>query len=190
MPQPSGPADPDGSADEAEDSSGRSASTEALWAEVHIDPIEIALPGGVGYTLRAYRPATDIEAADDDSEAPGDLDDFDAAFAAVAARRRSGQDETDAEADDLDEFEAEFAEDQGTEDQDAEHAGGQDDEDEDGAEESDDDEDEDERRGTTTRPRASGRMRFRCFSVGAAGCTCSTARRSSSSSSGPASSTT
>ncbi len=47
--------------------------------------------------------------------------------------------------DDLDEFEAEFAEDQGTEDQDAEHTGGQDDEDEDGAEESDDeDEDDDE----------------------------------------------
>ena len=148
MPQPSGPADPDGSADEADDSSGRSASTETLWAEVQIDPIEIALPGGVGYTLRAYRPATDIEAPDADPEAPADLDDFDAASAAVAARRRSIQGDADAdveaEADDLEEFEAEFPDDQFAADE-----VDKDDEDEDEAEESrtrttDEDEDEDE----------------------------------------------
>ena len=144
MSQPSGPADPDGSADEADDSSGRSASTQTLWAEVQIDPIEIALPGGVGYTLRAYRPATDIEAPDTDPEAPADLDDFDAASAAVAAHRRSIQGDTDAdpdveaEADDLEEFEAEFPEDQFEADE-----VDKDDEDEVGAEESDEDAAED-----------------------------------------------
>jgi hypothetical protein len=141
VPQPSGPADPDGSADEADDSSGRSASTETLWAEVQIDPIEIALPGGVGYTLRAYRPATDIEAPDADPGAPADLDDFDAASAAVAAQRRSIQGDTDAdveaEADDLEEFEAEFPEDQFAADE-----VDKDDEEEDRAEESDEDEDD------------------------------------------------
>jgi hypothetical protein len=112
LPHPSGPADPSGSADEAEDSSGRSASTEALWAEVQIDPIEIALPGGVGYTLRAYRPAADLEAAEADDDAPRELDDFDAASAAVLASRRArqGDADADADADDLEEFEAEFDE--------------------------------------------------------------------------------
>ena len=42
-----------------------------LWADVRIEPVEIALPGGVGITLRAYRKAgevtpTEIEAEDDD----------------------------------------------------------------------------------------------------------------------------
>ena len=27
-----------------------------LWDEVRIAPVEIAMPGGVGLTLRAYRP--------------------------------------------------------------------------------------------------------------------------------------
>ena len=42
-----------------------------LWDEVRIEPVEIALPGGVGLTLRAYRMAseltpTEIEAEEDD----------------------------------------------------------------------------------------------------------------------------
>lgn len=45
--------------------------TRALWAELRIDPVEIALPAGTGYTLRAYRPAreltpTDVEERDQD----------------------------------------------------------------------------------------------------------------------------
>lgn len=32
-----------------------------LWARVRISPIEMALPRGTGYTLRAYRPEYDIE---------------------------------------------------------------------------------------------------------------------------------
>ncbi|MEW2385106.1 DNA primase [Micromonospora sp. NPDC047707] len=43
----------------------------ALWEELRIDPVEIALPAGTGYTLRAYRPAreltpTDVEERDQD----------------------------------------------------------------------------------------------------------------------------
>ncbi len=80
-------------ADEAE--SGRSARTGALWADVRIDPVEIALPGAVGYTLRAYRPSGEIAKSDADRNPAAELDDFDAAAAAVARRRRaSDEDET------------------------------------------------------------------------------------------------
>jgi hypothetical protein len=36
----------------------------ALWSDVRIDPVEIALPKGVGYTLRAYRPIDDVTPTD------------------------------------------------------------------------------------------------------------------------------
>lgn len=43
----------------------RSDATEELWAEVAVDPITVALPGGnVGYTLRAYRPASQLTATE------------------------------------------------------------------------------------------------------------------------------
>lgn len=35
-----------------------------LWDELRIDPVEIALPAGTGYTLRAYRPARDLTPTD------------------------------------------------------------------------------------------------------------------------------
>ncbi|WFE24748.1 DNA primase [Solwaraspora sp. WMMD937] len=43
----------------------------SLWQDVRIDPVEIALPAGVGYTLRAYRSSaaltpTDISERDED----------------------------------------------------------------------------------------------------------------------------
>ncbi|MFF4876618.1 DNA primase [Micromonospora sp. NPDC000668] len=56
-----GPAEPD----EA-DETGR-ASTPAdrsLWDEVRIDPVEIALPAGTGFTLRAYRTAGELTPTD------------------------------------------------------------------------------------------------------------------------------
>jgi hypothetical protein len=44
---------------------GRTKTTDALWADTRIDPVEIAMPPGrVGYTLRAYRPATDVTPTD------------------------------------------------------------------------------------------------------------------------------
>lgn len=36
----------------------------ALWEELRIDPVEIALPAGTGYTLRAYRMSTELTATD------------------------------------------------------------------------------------------------------------------------------
>ncbi len=57
--------DLDGSGTGQSSESGRAKSTDALWASVHIDPIEIAMPPGrVGYTLRAYRPADEVTATD------------------------------------------------------------------------------------------------------------------------------
>ncbi len=71
------PQRPDSDEPEVDDSaaSGTAAESDevdrALWAELRIDPVEIALPAGTGYTLRAYRPAreltpTDVEERDQD----------------------------------------------------------------------------------------------------------------------------
>ena len=93
-------------ADEAEGSSAPEARS-ALWEDVRIDPVEIALPSGVGYTLRAYRPPADLASgAGDGSE---NLDDFDAASAAVARERRAeraaaDEDDLNDDADDEDEL--------------------------------------------------------------------------------------
>jgi hypothetical protein len=50
------------------ESSGRSVDIDALWAEVRVDPVEIALPSGVGYTLRAYRLSTELTAPEIERE--------------------------------------------------------------------------------------------------------------------------
>nr|WP_239082150.1 DNA primase [Actinoplanes teichomyceticus] len=55
----------------AEKSSAEGLNGRELWEQVRVEPVEIALPGGVGLTLRAYRKAseltpTEIEAEDDD----------------------------------------------------------------------------------------------------------------------------
>jgi hypothetical protein len=60
----------------------------ALWEELRIAPVEIALPAGTGYTLRAYRMSTELTATD-----TSDRDDDDP----FAARARQ------AELDDVDE---------------------------------------------------------------------------------------
>ncbi|MGC4757375.1 DNA primase [Micromonospora trifolii] len=36
----------------------------SLWDELRIDPVEIALPSGTGFTLRAYRPASSLTPTD------------------------------------------------------------------------------------------------------------------------------
>ncbi|GAB3946140.1 hypothetical protein GCM10027614_39170 [Micromonospora vulcania] len=59
-----GAAEPD-EADEAEDTDAVSASVDrSLWDELRIDPVEIALPAGTGFTLRAYRPAGELTPTD------------------------------------------------------------------------------------------------------------------------------
>ncbi|WP_435203973.1 DNA primase [Micromonospora sp. bgisy143] len=57
-----GPAEPD-EADEADDTP-RAAVDRSLWEELRIDPVEIALPAGTGFTLRAYRPASSLTPTD------------------------------------------------------------------------------------------------------------------------------
>ncbi|WP_433531426.1 DNA primase [Micromonospora sp. CA-263727] len=57
-----GPAEPD-AADEPEAAASADADR-ALWDELRIDPVEIALPAGTGFTLRAYRPASELTPTD------------------------------------------------------------------------------------------------------------------------------
>jgi hypothetical protein len=68
-----------------------------LWEEVRVEPVEIALPGGVGVTLRAYRKASELTPTE--VEAEEDL--FD-------ARRREADDEEEIIVDE--EFQALLAE--------------------------------------------------------------------------------
>jgi len=70
-------------ADAGSSSSGKSAlSGRALWDEVRIQPVEIALPGGVGLTLRAYRLSSELTPTEIDTD---DDDLFDARERARAA---------------------------------------------------------------------------------------------------------
>ncbi|MFU8870719.1 DNA primase [Micromonospora sp. SL4-19] len=51
----------------------RSTADRSLWEELRIDPVEIALPAGTGFTLRAYRPARELtptDVAERDQEDP------------------------------------------------------------------------------------------------------------------------
>jgi hypothetical protein len=65
-------------------SSSSGLSGRALWDEARISPVEIAMPGGVGVTLRAYRLSSELTP----TETEVDEDDpFDARERAAAARR-------------------------------------------------------------------------------------------------------
>jgi hypothetical protein len=64
------------------------AADRALWEEVRIDPVEIALPAGTGYTLRAYRLSTELTPTD---TAVRDDDDL------FAARSRAADEDDDDE---------------------------------------------------------------------------------------------
>jgi hypothetical protein len=85
-------------ADEAEldtdddDATERAAAAAALWSEVRMAPVEIALPRGVGYTLRAYRMSDEVAAVEVDERE----DEF-AGFLGGAA----GDDDPDAAEEDL-----------------------------------------------------------------------------------------
>jgi hypothetical protein len=71
-------------ADEPAADVGAGLSGRALWDEVRIAPVEIAMPGGVGLTLRAYRLASELTPTEIESD---DEDPFEARERAAAARR-------------------------------------------------------------------------------------------------------
>ncbi|SDT76386.1 DNA primase [Actinoplanes derwentensis] len=52
--------EPEASAPVAEKSSPEGSSGRELWEQARVEPVEIALPGGVGLTLRAYRKASEL----------------------------------------------------------------------------------------------------------------------------------
>lgn len=59
---PSSPEDELGDLDVMDDDadSARDAAVESFWAELRIDPVELSLPTGTGYTLRAYRAVAEL----------------------------------------------------------------------------------------------------------------------------------
>ncbi|GAA4694973.1 DNA primase [Phytohabitans rumicis] len=72
---------------EEADPPATSSGDSTLWSEARVDPVEIALPAGVGYTLRAYRLSTALTPTE-----VGDRDDDDP-FAARAKHAISEDDE-------------------------------------------------------------------------------------------------
>ena len=118
------PSDEDELADEAVQ---RSPEVEKFWSRVRIDPVEIALPRGVGYTLRAYRMSDTLP----DPEPPeSDADDVEDS-AATDARPTSGssreratakadRDDRDLEDDDIEDRDEEDRDDRDLEDDDDE----------------------------------------------------------------------
>jgi hypothetical protein len=52
--------EPEASAPVAEKSSTEGLNGRELWEQVRVEPIEVALPGGVGLTLRAYRTVSEL----------------------------------------------------------------------------------------------------------------------------------
>jgi hypothetical protein len=72
------------------DESAEEEPAEGLWHDVQLAPVEIALPGGVGFTLRAYRLSTDLAGLDSEGHASSDRDAFDDASAKVLAGRGRG----------------------------------------------------------------------------------------------------
>jgi len=55
---------------DSEDSPQRSAKADAFWEKVGVEPVEIALPKGVGLTLRAYRMSDAVESIEVEEPEP------------------------------------------------------------------------------------------------------------------------
>jgi hypothetical protein len=85
--QPADDQPADETAGQADDETGVDpADQRAFWAELRIDPVEIALPAGTGYTLRAYRMSNELtptDTSDRDEEDP------------FATRARAAEEEDD-----------------------------------------------------------------------------------------------
>jgi hypothetical protein len=88
--------------DDADEGPVRSEATDELWREVGVDPVRVALPREkIGFTLRAYRPASQLTPTE---KPPEEEDPFDARERALAAE------DEELELADEDEEEAEEAE--------------------------------------------------------------------------------
>ncbi|HEY2794268.1 MAG TPA: DNA primase [Micromonosporaceae bacterium] len=114
--------------DDVEGDIERSEQADLFWSRAKIEPIEIALPGGAGYTLRSYRMNTEIKPSD------------------YTAREDQGfPDRSSAYAVDVDdEFEDDEFEDDELEELDDEEVDGDADDSDDDLEDDEDDEDEDD----------------------------------------------
>lgn len=75
----------DADLDEEDGGRERSAQADAMWSDVNVEPVEIALPKGVGYTLRAYRLSTELT--------PTELDEEEDDFAILHRREADVDDE-------------------------------------------------------------------------------------------------
>ena len=64
----------------------RTSAVAEFWSDLAVDPIEIALPSGVGYTLRAYRSPDEVTSVPGAEPEPAEDD----ASAAVAAEEKPG----------------------------------------------------------------------------------------------------
>jgi hypothetical protein len=124
--------------DDVEGEIARSRQADAFWARAKIDPVEIALPGGAGYTLRTYRMNTEIKPSDYTAREEDDFPDRSAAY--VGAVDDEFEDDLDDELDD-DEIDLDEVDDEGDED-DLDQDGLTDDEDEADEDIEADDEDE------------------------------------------------
>jgi hypothetical protein len=58
--------------DEDEEEDADDAVDRSLWDDAKVAPVELALPGGVGYTLRAYRLSTELTPTDVEGRDDGD----------------------------------------------------------------------------------------------------------------------
>jgi len=159
------PVEADVEADEAEeaeldeDELERAAAAAELWSEVKIAPVEIALPRGVGYTLRAYRmsdelAAVEVEDREDEFDGFLDADDEDEELAAeedlvaalgletgppVRTRPRDRDDDLDVDDDEDDEDDLDALDDDDDIDLEADEEDEDDEEDEEDAEDEEDD---------------------------------------------------
>lgn len=103
-------AETDTDALDSDDSPQRSAKADAFWEKVGVEPVEIALPKGVGLTLRAYRMSDTVE-VEDESESDDAPQDEPEPKADVKAEKSDDEDEDASEADEDPEDEDEDAED-------------------------------------------------------------------------------
>ncbi|MPZ26163.1 MAG: DNA primase [Micromonosporaceae bacterium] len=71
--------DPEGDAESGDEAApaARSEATDELWQEVGVEPVKVALPGGqVGFTLRGYRPASQLTPTEAPPAEEDDADPF------------------------------------------------------------------------------------------------------------------